>query len=77
MMITFSLLSREESIFIYKQISPIIVLPPSDKLLQSPEQEFPFCPSIRDLRVVTYDDEILFPNEGGKFSDIPHPCRQI
>jgi hypothetical protein len=57
----------EESISIYKQISSIILLPPSDKLLQIPELEFPFHPSFRDLRVITYDDEILFFVEGGKF----------
>jgi hypothetical protein len=60
---------------IYKQISSIILLPPRDKLLQNPELEFPFYPSIRDLHVITFDDEILFFVEGGKFSDIRHPRR--
>jgi hypothetical protein len=75
MMITFSPLSSEESISIYKQISPIILLPLSDKLLNNPELDFPFCASFRDLRVITYDDEILFFIEARKFSDIPHPYR--
>jgi hypothetical protein len=52
----FPSLSREESISVYEQISPIILLPPSDKLLQYPELEFPFRPIFRDLGVVTYDN---------------------
>jgi hypothetical protein len=74
MMIFFPPLSREEFISIYRHISSIIPLSPSDKLLQNPELEFPFRHSFRDLRVTTRDDELLFFAEGGKFSDIRHPC---
>jgi hypothetical protein len=67
MMMFFPPLSREESISIYRQISSVIPLSPSDKLLPNPEIEFPFRHSFRDFRVTTYDDELLFFGEGGKF----------
>jgi hypothetical protein len=75
MMIFFSPLSRGEPITIYRQISSIIPISPSDKLLQNPQLELPFRHRFRDLRVTTYDDEILFFIVSGNSSDIRHPCR--
>jgi hypothetical protein len=49
------------------KISSIIRLSPSDKLLQKPEPEFPLRHSCRNIRVTTYDDEILLFDVGSKF----------